>query len=77
VSGVLARALVWLLVLGVRVWQTALSPFLGPSCRFHPSCSAYAAEALERHGPWRGTGLALRRISRCHPFREGGLDPVP
>jgi putative membrane protein insertion efficiency factor len=67
----------WLLVLLVRVWQALLSPLLGPSCRFHPSCSAYAVGALERHGAWRGACLAARRIARCHPFHEGGLDPVP
>lgn len=67
----------WLLVLLVRAWQVVLSPFLGPSCRFHPSCSAYAVEALERHGAWRGARLAAGRIACCHPFHEGGLDPVP
>ena len=75
--GGVSRALARLLIFWVRVWQMALSPFLGSSCRFHPSCSAYAAEALERHGAWRGAGLTARRLSRCHPFHEGGLDPVP
>lgn len=65
------------LVFLVRAWQMLLSPLLGPSCRFQPSCSAYAVEALERHGARRGSWLALRRIGRCHPFHEGGLDPVP
>jgi len=73
----LAKALSWLLIGLVRAWQVALSTVLGPSCRFHPSCSAYAVEALERHGAWRGGWLVLRRLSRCHPFHEGGLDPVP
>jgi hypothetical protein len=73
VSRALARVLMWL----VRAWQMALSPFFGPSCRFHPSCSAYAVEALERHGAWRGSRLTARRLARCHPFHEGGLDPVP
>jgi putative membrane protein insertion efficiency factor len=72
-SRALAQVLIWL----VRAWQVGLSPFLGSSCRFHPSCSAYAAEALERHGAWRGCRLTVRRLSRCHPFHEGGLDPVP
>jgi hypothetical protein len=66
-----------LLALFVRVWQVGLSPLFGPSCRFHPSCSAYAVEALERHGARRGAWLAARRVARCHPFHEGGLDPVP
>ncbi len=69
----LAQVLIWL----VRAWQVGLSPFLGSSCRFYPSCSAYAAEALERHGAWCGAQLTVRRLSRCHPFHEGGLDPVP
>ena len=65
------------LVLLVRGYSRYVSPLLGPHCRFHPTCSAYAAEALERHGAWRGSWLALRRIGRCHPFHPGGLDPVP
>jgi putative membrane protein insertion efficiency factor len=66
-----------LLILGVRLYQVALSPLLGGSCRYHPTCSAYAIEALERHGALRGSWLAVRRIGRCHPFRPGGFDPVP
>ena len=61
----------------IGAYRYAISPLLGPHCRFHPSCSAYAAEALERHGLVRGSGLALRRILRCHPYHPGGLDPVP
>jgi len=72
-SQVLSRVL----IVCVRVWQLALSPFVGASCRFYPSCSAYAVEALERHGAWRGSRLAVRRLTRCHPFHGGGLDPVP
>jgi len=67
----------FLLILGVRLYQVALSPLLGGSCRYFPSCSAYAIEALERHGAARGSWLAIRRIGRCHPFRPGGYDPVP
>ena len=66
-----------LLVFVVRAYQLALSPILGPSCRFAPSCSSYAIEALQKHGPWRGSVLAVRRIGRCHPFHPGGFDPVP
>ncbi len=66
-----------ILVVVVRAYQVVLSPVLGGACRYYPSCSAYAIEALERHGAWRGGWLALRRIGRCHPFRPGGVDPVP
>ncbi|WP_435104334.1 membrane protein insertion efficiency factor YidD [Arhodomonas sp. AD133] len=61
----------------LRAYQYLVSPVLGPRCRFLPSCSQYAVEAIERHGPWRGGWLALCRIARCHPGRAGGLDPVP
>ncbi|SMB21641.1 putative membrane protein insertion efficiency factor [Sterolibacterium denitrificans] len=61
----------------VRCYRYFISPFLGRSCRFYPSCSEYADEALQRHGAWRGTWLALRRVSRCHPWHPGGFDPVP
>lgn len=70
---IVARALVAL----IRLYQRFISPGLPPSCRFHPSCSAYAVTALERHGPLRGSWLAARRIARCHPFHPGGIDPVP
>jgi len=61
----------------IRVYQWTLSPMLGPCCRFHPSCSCYAHEAIERHGVIRGVWLGTRRLLRCHPFVEGGYDPVP
>lgn len=65
------------LILLLRVYQRLLSPLLGNHCRFYPSCSQYAVEAIERHGPWRGSLLAVRRLLRCHPWHPGGIDPVP
>lgn len=65
------------LLLFVRIYQAALSPLLGGACRFHPSCSHYAIEALERHGAARGAWLAMKRLLRCRPFASGGYDPVP
>lgn len=61
----------------IRAYQLLLAPVLPPSCRYYPSCSHYAAEAVERHGPWRGSFLALRRLLRCHPWGGSGYDPVP
>ncbi|HEX4152931.1 MAG TPA: membrane protein insertion efficiency factor YidD [Steroidobacteraceae bacterium] len=61
----------------IRLYQWTLSPLLGPRCRFHPSCSHYTYEAIERHGAVRGIWLGLKRLLRCHPFVEGGYDPVP
>lgn len=61
----------------VRAYRLLLSPLLPPSCRFHPSCSAYADEAIARHGAWRGGWLAARRLCRCGPWHPGGFDPVP
>jgi uncharacterized protein len=61
----------------LRGYQRALSPALPPSCRFHPSCSQYALEAVGRYGALRGVWLAARRLARCHPFHPGGFDPVP
>lgn len=71
------RALVALLVAPIRLYQVAVSPLLGPRCRFYPSCSNYAVQALRRHGPLRGTALAAWRVLRCHPWNPGGIDPVP
>jgi putative membrane protein insertion efficiency factor len=66
-----------LMILAVRGYQVSLSPMLPAACRYHPSCSSYAIEALERHGALRGGWLAARRIARCNPFVAGGYDPVP
>jgi uncharacterized protein len=66
-----------LLVALLHVYQRFISPLLGPRCRFYPSCSAYALEAVQLHGALRGSWLAVRRLSRCHPFHAGGIDPVP
>lgn len=73
----LKSLLVWPLVLAIRAYQLAISPMLGNRCRFHPSCSDYSMEALQRHGVFRGLWLAMRRIGRCHPWHPGGYDPVP
>ncbi len=71
-------ALVQALLLGlVRTYRFALSPWLGSACRFTPTCSAYALEALQSHGPWVGGYLASYRVLRCHPWCDGGHDPVP
>jgi putative membrane protein insertion efficiency factor len=66
-----------LLLVVVRAYRWAISPVLPPACRFHPSCSSYAEEALQRHGVFRGGWLAARRVCRCGPWRAGGYDPVP
>ncbi len=76
-----ARAASWVLRLPIHFYRFVLSPLLPAHCRFEPTCSAYALEALERHGPLRGSWLAVRRIARCHPVRwlggGSGYDPVP
>jgi putative membrane protein insertion efficiency factor len=61
----------------IRAYQLTLSPLLGQHCRYHPTCSAYANEAIAKYGFLRGTVLGIRRLLRCHPFHEGGIDPVP
>ena len=66
-----------LLLAIIRAYQFLLSPWVGNQCRFYPTCSHYAAEAIDRHGAVRGVWLALRRIGRCHPWHPGGMDPVP
>jgi putative membrane protein insertion efficiency factor len=66
-----------LLMALIRGYQLAISPWLGRNCRFHPTCSQYTLEAIERHGALKGLWLGLRRALRCHPFHPGGHDPVP
>jgi len=66
-----------LLIAAVRAYQYALRPMMGANCRFYPSCSDYAREAIERHGALNGSWLATRRLCRCHPYHPGGFDPVP
>lgn len=61
----------------IRTYQYCISPMLGPHCRFSPTCSQYAQEALQEHGTVKGLGLTVKRVCKCHPFHEGGLDPVP
>lgn len=67
----------WLLVKGVKGYQKYISPLTPPSCRYEPTCSHYAIEALEKHGAIKGSLMAVGRICRCHPFVKGGVDPVP
>jgi len=66
-----------LLIFLIRFYQAAISPYLMPSCRFTPSCSAYGIEAIRKHGPLKGGWLTLKRIGRCHPWGGSGFDPVP
>jgi uncharacterized protein len=72
-----SQAIVWLLLLLLRFYMLLLSPFFGGACKFHPSCSNYAYEAIALHGARRGVVLALKRLLRCRPFTKGGFDPVP
>lgn len=67
------HVLIWL----IRGWRFAISPLYGQVCRYHPSCSAYALQAVTDHGSLRGSWLAARRLTRCHPWSDGGYDPVP
>jgi putative membrane protein insertion efficiency factor len=65
------------LILLIRIYQTAISPWMGPKCRFTPTCSNYGLEALRKHGLFKGVWLIFRRVSRCHPWGGSGYDPVP
>ncbi|HEX6441026.1 MAG TPA: membrane protein insertion efficiency factor YidD [Stellaceae bacterium] len=76
-GGGLDRVLGLALTATIRAYQLLVRPLLPSSCRYYPSCSHYAAEAVTRHGPWQGTWLALRRLLRCHPWGGSGYDPVP
>lgn len=71
------KLFVWLLLLPIYFYKVAISPLTPPSCRYTPSCSTYAVEAIRKHGPLRGLYLAVRRILRCHPWGGSGYDPVP
>lgn len=74
---IIGRIFAWPLLLLVRVYRVAVSPWLGANCRYQPSCSEYALEALQVHGAFRGSALAAKRIARCHPWGGSGYDPVP
>jgi len=71
------KFLSFLLVIPIKLYQIFISPILGPNCRYNPTCSNYAIQAINKHGPFKGTWLAIKRISRCHPWGGSGHDPVP
>ncbi|MGP1547973.1 MAG: membrane protein insertion efficiency factor YidD [Prevotella sp.] len=73
----ISKSLVWLMILPIRFYQTFITPYTPPSCRFVPTCSEYARQALSKHGPIKGSYLAIRRLLRCHPWGGSGYDPVP
>ena len=66
-----------LLIIPIKIYQTIISPLLGPSCRFTPTCSHYAGEAIQKYGPFKGSWLSFKRILKCHPWGGSGYDPVP
>ena len=74
---IIKKSIAMLFLALIRVYQYTLSPVLGSNCRFYPSCSEYAYQAIRRYGPLGGLVLAVKRILRCHPFHPGGIDPVP
>ncbi len=67
----------FILILPIKLYQILISPFLGPSCRFNPTCSQYSIEAIQKYGPIKGSWLSIIRISKCHPWGKSGHDPVP
>ena len=71
------KFLSFLLVIPIKLYQLLISPILGPNCRYHPTCSQYSIEAINKHGPFKGSWLAIKRISSCHPWGGSGHDPVP
>ncbi|MDC2989312.1 membrane protein insertion efficiency factor YidD [Gammaproteobacteria bacterium] len=71
------RLLSFFLVIPIKLYQILISPLIGPNCRYNPTCSNYAIQAINKHGPFKGTWLAIKRISRCHPWGGSGHDPVP
>ena len=71
------KILNYFLIVPIKLYQILLSPLIGPSCRFNPTCSNYAIEAINKHGPIKGFWLAIKRISKCHPWGGSGHDPVP
>ncbi|MXV44105.1 membrane protein insertion efficiency factor YidD [Saccharibacter sp. 17.LH.SD] len=73
----ITRILTCFLLGGIALYRVTLSPIMGGQCRFHPSCSVYAIEVVKRHGPFRGVWLTIKRLARCHPFCEGGVDHPP
>ena len=75
--GIIEKEMRRILIALVRFYQIAVSPYFAPSCRFTPTCSSYTIESIRRHGIFRGSWLAIYRIGRCHPWCEGGYDPVP
>lgn len=74
---IISKTIKYIFISLIKAYQYILSPLLGPCCRFYPSCSEYAVQAIVRHGPFSGLLLAVKRILRCHPFHPGGVDPVP
>jgi uncharacterized protein len=77
VEGTMLAFMKTVLLVLIRIYQLTLSSFMGRGCRFLPTCSEYATLAIEKHGPWRGGWLAIKRIGRCHPWGREGYDPVP
>ena len=71
------RLLSFVLVVPIKLYQILISPLIGPNCRYHPTCSQYSIEAINKHGPFKGIWLAIKRISSCHPWGGSGHDPVP